>query len=223
MRSLTAKQASGYGVEDDMAVHRRKETESLEQRTVAELLRENANLRRMLAKLQNFRTLAYRDALTGLWNRRYFDERLNEELSRARRDEQRRFSIMAVDVNDLKRINDGEGHAGGDRAIKWVANFLKDTLRSHDVCCRTGGDEFTVIFPELGASECPPLVARVRQQLEEANRGRENPIGLSFGTASYPEGGISIRELMDQADSAMYLDKRAQKRRKTHPMITATL
>ncbi len=222
MSSQTAIQV-GYGDDVQVTPAKRKDPQILEQRTIAELMRENASLRRMLAKLQGFRTLAYRDALTGVWNRRYFDERLSEELSRAGRDEQRRFSIMAVDVNDLKRINDTEGHAGGDRAIKWVANFLKDTLRSHDVCCRTGGDEFTVIFPELGGQDCAPLIARVRQQLEAANANRDKPIGLSFGTSSYPDDGTSLRELMDGADAAMYRDKRAQKRRKTNPMLPATM
>jgi PleD family two-component response regulator len=152
MRALTTNESSGYVEETDVTPHRHKDTDTLEQRTVADLMRENANLRRMLAKLQGFRSLAYRDALTGLWNRRYFDERISEELSRAGRDDKRRFSIMAVDVNDLKNINDSEGHAGGDRAIKWVANFLKDTLPA-----RADGQGRPRHVPRQAQSKRPPI------------------------------------------------------------------
>ena len=183
-----------------------------EERSVDQLIRENAQLRRMLSRLQGFRTLAYRDQLTELWNRRYFDERMAEELSRARRDSQRRFSLMIVDVNDLKRINDNEGHAAGDLAIKWAAGFLKRSLRDTDIICRTGGDEFTVIFPELGLEDCSKLVARLRRLLREAATRGEARLGLSIGTASYPDSATSLRGLVEGADSAMYSDKREQKR-----------
>jgi len=115
--------------------------------SVKDLLRENADLRHELTRLEAYRTLAYRDELTGLWNRRYFTERLTEELSRARRQPRRHFGIMMVDVNDLKAINDAHGHAEGDLVLRWVAEFLERLLRTHDVLCRVGGDEFAVLFP----------------------------------------------------------------------------
>ena len=101
---------------------------------INELQRENAKLRRAVAELESYRKLAYRDALTGLWNRRYFEERLSQEQSLARRKTSRRYSLMVLDLNDLKRINDVEGHAAGDEAIKRAAAFLKTRLREHDVC-----------------------------------------------------------------------------------------
>lgn len=180
-------------------------------RTVAQLESEVATLRRELAKLEVFRNLAYRDPLTGLWNRRYFGERLAQELSRASRSNERAFSVIALDVNDLKRINDRQGHTAGDRTIQWVANFLKSVLRSHDVCCRTGGDEFAVIIPELGGAECEHVIVRLRRELDAANAGLAIPLGLSFGSASYPREGQSSEALIEAADAAMYADKRRQK------------
>lgn len=178
-----------------------------------ELARENAALRRELSRLEVFRTLAYRDPLTALWNRRYFDERLEEEMSRAARAPGRSFAVMMVDVNDLKKVNDVQGHAAGDKALQWVARFLRDTLRAHDVVCRLGGDEFGVLFPDLREGERAPLLARLRRALEEANRRvrREPSVGLSFGIACYPDDGREAQELIGAADAAMYGDKRRQK------------
>src|SRR5687767_10642170 len=86
----------------------------LPSRLIRELKRENARLRKELAELETYRNLAWQDGLTGLWNRRYFDDRLSQEISLARRKPGRRFSVMLLDLNDLKRINDEEGHAAGD-------------------------------------------------------------------------------------------------------------
>jgi diguanylate cyclase (GGDEF)-like protein len=179
-------------------------------RTVEDLERENARLQR---ELELLRALAYHDPLTSLWNRRYCDERLREELSRASRATGRAFSVVVADMNDLKKINDEQGHAAGDRAIRWVGKFLRDTLRTHDVCCRTGGDEFTMILPETSALDCEKLVARLRQALAAAQEssGGAASLGLSFGAASFPKDGTGAAEILDRADAAMYLDKRTQK------------
>lgn len=157
------------------------------------------------------RSLAYRDELTGLWNLRYFTERLTEELSRARRQPQRHFSIMMVDVNDLKALNDSYGHGEGDLVLRWVAEFLERLLRTHDVLCRVGDDEFAVLFPEMGATESTPLLARLRAALSQARTGAPFSIGLSFGFADYPENGTTCDDLMHVADDEMDLDKRRQK------------
>jgi two-component system, cell cycle response regulator len=185
-----------------------------------DLLRENAELRQELARMEAYRALAYRDDLTGLWNRRYFTERLTEELSRARRQPQRRFSIMMVDVNDLKAINDGHGHGEGDLVLRWVAEFLERSLRTHDVLCRVGGDEFAVLLPEIGVTGPAPMLARLRASLAEARTGAPFSIDLSFGFAGYPKDGTTCDELMRVADHEMYLDKRRQKGALTSPTLT---
>ena len=176
-----------------------------------DLLRENAELRHELAQLEASRSLAYRDELTGLWNRRYFIERLTEELSRARRQPQRHFSIMMVDVNDLKVLNDSHSHKDGDLVLRWVAEFLERLLRTHDVLCRVGGDEFAVLFPEMRASEAAPLLARLRAALSQARTDASFSIGLSFGFAYYPENGTSCDDLISVADDQIDLDQRRQK------------
>ena len=180
---------------------------------LARLTRENAALKRELARLQVYRAMAYRDPLTGLWNRRYFEERLNEELSRSQRaGSSRRFSVMVLDLNDFKATNDRYGHPVGDTVLKDVGDFLVTHLRHHDVACRTGGDEFSVLLPDLSAEDCGHLVDRLRGGLDEANSSRRIPISLSLGTASWPEAGDTIDALMTRADEAMYADKDRQHR-----------
>lgn len=193
------------------------------QSSLADLARENAALRRRIVELEAFRTLAYRDPLTGLWNRRYFDERIAEELDRARRNPSRRLSIMIIDVNDFKRLNDSLGHAEGDRALAWVAAFLKSHLRAHDVCCRVGGDEFAVILPEVGEDGCETLVSRLREKLAWDATLPSFAIGLSIGTSTLPTEVCSGEELMRAADRAMYRDKQRQKelRHNTRPQLSS--
>ena len=157
---------------------------------IARLSKENAALKRELARLQVYRSMAYRDPLTGVWNRRYFEERLNEELSRSQRaGSSRRFSVMVLDLNDFKATNDQYGHPVGDTVLKDVGEFLVTHLRHHDVPCRTGGDEFGVLLPDLSADDCGHLIDRLRSGLEKANAARRIPISLSIGTASWPEAG----------------------------------
>ena len=183
-----------------------------ESRDLERLARENASLRREIARLEVYRAMAYRDPLTGLWNRRYFEDRLQEELSRSRRaGPQRRFSLMAIDLNDFKRVNDAHGHAAGDLVLKEVGEFLIAQLRNHDIACRTGGDEFSIILPDLSAADCGSLVERLRAARASANLGQAIPVTLSFGTASWPDAGDAVDELRARADEAMYADKRLQK------------
>jgi diguanylate cyclase (GGDEF)-like protein len=178
------------------------------------LSRQNASLRREVARLNVYRAMAYRDPLTGLWNRRYFEDRLREELSRSRRaGPERRFSVMVVDVDDFKRVNDLHGHAAGDAVLKEVGEFLIAHLRSHDVACRTGGDEFSVLLPDLSAADCGALVDRLRAARLAASYEQASPLSLSLGTASWPEAGDSLDTILAQADQAMYAAKRQSKTR----------
>jgi diguanylate cyclase (GGDEF)-like protein len=177
-------------------------------RRLANLQAENAALRAEVAELTRFRDMAYRDPLTNLWNRRYLDDRLAEELSRAARDRHRGFSVLVIDVDGLKRVNDTEGHAAGDRVIVAVADLLRRSLRAHDVICRTGGDEFAVLFTGVAPDTCAVLVERLRRQLSEPLVRAEIPFGLSMGAASYGQDGATAEALLTVADQAMYFDKR---------------
>ena len=182
------------------------------ERQIARLAKQNATLKREIGRLQVYRAMAYRDPLTALWNRRFFEERLKEEFSRSRRaGGERRFSLAVIDINGFKEVNDEHGHQAGDTLLKWVGEFLVASLRTHDVPCRTGGDEFMVLLPDLSAADCQPVIARLRQRLAEANVGRPIPVNLSIGTSSWPEISESCEKLLDVADAAMYEDKRRQK------------
>jgi diguanylate cyclase (GGDEF)-like protein len=190
---------------------RQRPTEELNAQ-VLRLSRQNAVLRREVARLQVFRAMAYRDPLTGLWNRRYFEERLAEEQSRSQRaGSGRRFSVLVVDINDFKAINDDHGHPVGDTLLTWAGEFLQTHLRTHDVPCRTGGDEFAVLLPDVSSEDAGRLVTRLREQLVVANRNREIPLGMSLGTATWPDAGATTADLIAHADEEMYADKRRQK------------
>jgi diguanylate cyclase (GGDEF)-like protein len=182
------------------------------QSQLARLTRQNAAMRREISRLQIYRTMAYRDPLTGLWNRRYFEERVKEEFSRSRRaGGERRFSVLVIDLNQFKDINDQYGHQAGDVLLKWVGDFLVGHLRTHDVPCRTGGDEFMVLLPDLSARDCRPVISRLRERLAEINTTRSIPVSLSVGSASWPEVSESCEKILEVADAAMYADKRRQK------------
>ena len=180
--------------------------------STGDTISQNSVLRKEIARLQVYRAMAYRDPLTGLWNRRYFEERLKEEFSRSQRaGAGRKFSVLMIDINHFKEINDEHGHQAGDVMLRWVGEFLTTHLRTHDVPCRTGGDEFAVLLPDLSGEDCGRILDRLREQLATANRDREIPVSLSLGTASWPQVTASSETLLAQADEAMYADKRRQK------------
>ena len=179
---------------------------------ISRLERQNTTLKRAIARLQVYRAMAYRDPLTALWNRRYFEERLKEEFSRSRRaGVGRRFSVAIIDINGFKDINDEHGHQAGDSLLKWVGDFLVAHLRTHAVACRTGVDEFMLLLPDLSGEDCAPVIARLRDQLAKANQARAIPVSLSIGSASWPEISESGDKMLQIADAAMYADKRSQK------------
>jgi diguanylate cyclase (GGDEF)-like protein len=191
-------------------VVRQRPTEDLNAQ-VLRLSRQNAVLRKEVARLQVYRSMAYRDPLTALWNRRYFEERLAEEFSRSQRaGSGRRFSVLVVDINDFKNINDEHGHPVGDLVLKWVGDFLTKQLRTHDVPCRSGGDEFSVLLPDVSSEDAARLVKRLREHLVRANASRDILVGLSLGTATWPDVGTSCADLITHADDVMYEDKRRQ-------------
>jgi diguanylate cyclase (GGDEF)-like protein len=178
--------------------------------SVEKLAVENESLRREIAKLEDLRALTYRDGLTGLWNRRYFAERLGAELSRARRASGRPFTLMVLDVNDFHRINTSHGPGEGDLVLRWVAEFLEKSVRAHDVCCRIGADEFAVILPDMARAASPCLVGRLRDKLAAISARAPFLIGLSLGSASYPEEGSTFDALVCAAEDARYKDKHRQ-------------
>ncbi len=179
------------------------------------LQRQNQVLRRAVAELRSLKEAAYHDAVTGLRNRRYFDERLAEELDRLSRHPDRSGSLILVDVDDFKAVNDGHGHVVGDQVLCEVAVMLAQTLRLEDVCCRFGGDEFVVILPETPAAQISHVVRRVQHALAVRNATASFEVHVSLGTASWPEDGCDAASLLAHADGDMYVRKRDGKRART--------
>jgi len=143
---------------------------------------------------------ALSDPLTGLANRRSFDERLQDELARAQRRE-RPLAVILLDVDDLKVVNDSNGHAAGDTVLRTVAALLRDQARGIDKAARLGGDEFALLLPETDDAGANKLLQRLLD-------GAAGEARFSAGVAIYPEDGRTAETLLHEADAALYRAKR---------------
>ena len=157
---------------------------------------------------------AVTDSLTGLYNRRHFEETLNREVSRAQRQNQP-FSIIGIDLDFLKKINDEHGHAYGDLAIKTVADVLKSNARSIDVPARMGGEEFNVLLPGIDSKGAMTAAERIRKAIESQELDTIGNITASIGVATFLEHSDNIEELLELTDQAMYQSKRNGRNRVT--------
>lgn len=147
------------------------------------------------------------DELTGLFNRRYFEERLREELSRHSRYGDV-FSIFMIDLDNFKAYNDVYGHPAGDVILGQIGRIIKDSIRNVDQAFRYGGDEFVVILPQTARDAAYVVAERVRRQIVEEMQKKAIAVTSSIGLASYPADGMLSGELVDVADTALYHAKR---------------
>lgn len=150
---------------------------------------------------------AVTDGLTGLYNRRYFEEYLKKEVTRAMR-QQQAFSVIGLDLDHLKQINDKYGHAYGDLAIKTVANVLKKNARSIDTAARMGGEEFNVVLPGVDSNGAMIAAERIRKALENEKLDTIGHITASIGVATFLEHSDNIEDILELTDQAMYQSKR---------------
>jgi diguanylate cyclase (GGDEF)-like protein len=159
---------------------------------------------------------AIMDALTGLFNRRYFDERLVTEVSRSQRDG-KPLSLVLIDLDHFKRINDSYGHPAGDATLREVAQRVRTAVRNVDVVCRYGGEEIAIILPACGLQEAVDVAERARRSVEAAPTGEATglpePITLSAGVASCPVPNPTPSGLTKSADGALYEAKRKGRNR----------
>ena len=168
--------------------------------------------------LQNARLydLAMVDGLTGLFVRRYFDARLDEEVQRARRIETE-FSIVIMDIDDFKQLNDTYGHPAGDLLLRGIADIVRRQMRAVDTAARYGGEEFSMILPRTTMVNAYNQAERIRRQIAAFHlnvEGRELSVTASFGIAAHPDSGAEGAEaLIRLADRALYRAKRAGKNR----------
>jgi len=148
------------------------------------------------------------DGLTGIKTRRFFWEALSAEWKRASRSG-RPFSVVLIDLDKFKEVNDTLGHFEGDLVLARVGRLLEQKSRQSNVVARYGGDEFIVLMPETGAEQAQVLAERLRQWLATDPMLAEHHITGSFGVASFPMHGFSIEDLIRVADAGMYVSKRS--------------
>jgi diguanylate cyclase (GGDEF)-like protein len=145
------------------------------------------------------------DQLTGLYNRTFFEE----EISRLEKSRHFPVSIFMFDVDDLKTVNDTQGHPAGDELLKRAANVLKESFRPEDMVARIGGDEYVAILPRTTKETAKLALERVKHFLERNNKNNQNKLRISIGIATC-EKQSSLAETLKQADDRMYLDKRSK-------------
>ena len=147
------------------------------------------------------------DELTGLFNRRHFEERLKEEIARHSR-YGNVFSLLMLDLDNLKTYNDIYGHPAGDEILKQIGAIIRSSIRNADQAFRYGGDEFTVILPQTISEDAYVVAERVREQIASEMKAKEVAITCSIGLASYPSDGVMSGELVTATDTALYYAKR---------------
>jgi diguanylate cyclase (GGDEF)-like protein len=178
----------------------------------------NRELARQLAENQELqlqlRQEAVRDPLTGLHNRRYLNETLQRELSRSLR-EASPVSLVILDIDHFKQVNDSLGHSAGDEVLTAVAAILREGCRDSDIACRYGGDELVVVMLNATPQALAARVERWRAELLKLTfHGQALKMGFSAGVAGFPRNGLTQDALLAAADKALYLAK-AQGRNRT--------
>lgn len=154
---------------------------------------------------------ANRDPLTGLFNRRYLDATMARELARCRRESQE-LSVMLIDIDHFKRVNDSHGHEVGDQVLRALAVLLEEGIRAGDVVCRYGGEEFLVLLPGMPLAAACERAEHYRMAVKSrpvAAKDVSLVIGLSIGIASFPRHAGDVRSLVAAADHALYHAKAA--------------
>jgi diguanylate cyclase (GGDEF)-like protein len=160
------------------------------------------------ARLGRARVDAVTDGLTGLYNQRYFKQRLTEEIERAT-EQGRPLSLLFCDLDHFKGYNDRLGHVAGDKALRAVAGVLLHSIRQVDLAARYGGEELTVILLDTPGDRAAEVAERIRQGVADLDLGGPGmEITVSIGTAAFPDDAMLMEELVDKSDWAMYLAKR---------------
>lgn len=154
--------------------------------------------------------MAYLDGLTGLYNRRYLEEFLNREITRSERHDLS-FSVLFVDIDNFKQINDSKGHVYGDGVLKKISEDLKESARREDLVARYGGEEFVVVMPQTDTDGACIFADRLLSSVR--SRNGDHSTTLSGGIATFPVHGTTAEELLDNADKGLYEAKLAGKDR----------
>lgn len=162
-----------------------------------------------VVSLDRARQLAYLDDLTELYNQRFLPLLLNQEMSRASR-EGRKFSILFLDVDYFKWVNDNNGHLVGSQLLVQVADVLRQCTRAYDTVFRYGGDEFVVVLPNASTEGAREVAERIRSQIEISTfvaGSAKIHLTVSIGIATYPDHAVNVQQVLQLADEAMYYGK----------------
>lgn len=179
-----------------------------------------------LALREKLKSQSVRDALTGLYNRRFLEEALPRELERCRRRNLPLIVAMA-DLDHFKRLNDSWGHEAGDLAIQRFAEALRRSFRHEDILCRYGGEEFCLVLPECSFEDarrrCDQLLAQMRDNPIQFGRESVGPVTVSLGLVAFPDDATTVEQLIRAADAALYRAKQTGRDRivKFHPKFVA--
>ncbi|MBF0558244.1 MAG: GGDEF domain-containing protein [Nitrospirae bacterium] len=177
---------------------------------------ENGRIQLMMVDITEDIKLSFTDPLTGLYNRRFINEVLMKEIERDKR-LGKEFSIVLLDIDNFKRVNDTYGHLSGDEVLKTVAMLMTDNVRKFDVVGRYGGEEFVIIMPETPKITAFDVSERIRSILEKKSIGitgrKRIKLTASFGIATFQVDGMSSAELLLLADERLYKAKKEGKNR----------
>ena len=182
------------------------------QQKLARSMAEHISLALANLKLrETLRHQAIRDELTGLFNRRYLQETLDREIHRAQRHETS-LGVIMLDVDNFKIFNDTYGHEAGDRLLGVLGHYLKNSIRAEDIACRYGGEEFTLILPDISPEIILDRSEAIRagtQNLEVPHQGKIlGGVTISLGISYFPQHGTDFETLLQAADAALYKAKR---------------
>jgi diguanylate cyclase (GGDEF)-like protein/PAS domain S-box-containing protein len=164
---------------------------------------------------QRLRHIADHDALTGLYNRRRFEQELDRHITHGRRYGMD-GALLVMDLDSFKQVNDGHGHRAGDHALADVAEVLRTRLRESDILARFGGDEFAVLMPHGGAAEAAELANLMVTSVHSEVMTPAGPLDASVGYALFEDATASSDQVLSRADDAMYADKAAVRRPMRH-------
>ena len=190
-----------------------KELKDVNRKFINKLEEQKHEIERLREELRKVKEEANIDPLTGLRNRRSFERALSEFF----RDFKRfgyPFSVIMLDLDDFKEINDTYGHLAGDKVLKEVGNILRNYLRAKDVAARTGGEEFTIILPGITKDEAMLVAERLRKVIANhtvEHEGKKIDFTASFGVAEMREGIENPEDLIREADEKLYMAKRTGK------------
>lgn len=204
-------------VRDDKANRVWQENEIMLLETVADQVAIAINHSRLYVKSQRE---ALRDSLTGVFNRRYFEMQFEREMNLAERTEQP-LTVIVVDLDHFKNINDNFGHGTGDEVLRSVARLMKSRLRNFDTLARYGGEEFFIILPRTGTETALIVAERLRKTIAEAEFAQCGSVTISLGVATYPNHAATSAELRTIADRALYCAKREGRNRVSLPSSQA--